>query len=511
MKIKGINFCANCMNRTEGQKRCPHCGYQQKDVSTSTRHLPPGTVLAERYVLGTVLGQGNFGITYIAMDTLFESVIAVKECFPRNHVYRNVTEGTGHDVCLYEEENQADYEQMMEKFLDEAKRLTQFREVDGIVSVHDFFHENNTAYIVMEYVKGVSLKEYIEEHGPMKGGWVLPHMDLLMDALEQIHKTGLIHRDISPDNIIVTPEEKFELIDFGSVRETNAEIEKSLTVVFKRGFSPAEQYRSRGKQGVWTDVYAVCATIYFCLTGNVPDESLERIFVDEVPSLLMMNQVDLSRSQKKAIMKGISVNVKERYSSISELRKALQNEKGRGLFFKGTALRMVYAGGALIGMGALVFWGMGNMGEEGNTEDTAANIIPTERQPVSMAAINGEPSAKPPGSEVKEKTYKVPSVVGLHYKKAENILNKRTLKVTLKWVKSGKRKNTVVAQNIKDGTSVQEGKRIRLNISKGKPEKTRPPVSTRVPEAASTPRPTQAVKSKATKKPPKVNLDGMIN
>lgn len=269
MKIKGINFCANCMNRTEGQKRCPYCGYCQKDVSTSTRHLPPGTVLAERYVLGKVLGQGNFGITYIAMDTLFESVIAVKECFLRNHVYRNVTEGTGHDVCLYEEENQADYEQMMEKFLDEAKRLTQFREVDGIVSVHDFFHENNTAYIVMEYVKGVSLKTYIEEHGPMKGEWVLQHMDLLMNALEQIHKTGLIHRDISPNNIIVTSEEKFELIDFGSVRETNAEVEKSLTVVFKRGFSPAEQYRSRGKQGVWTDVYAVCATIYFCLTGKM--------------------------------------------------------------------------------------------------------------------------------------------------------------------------------------------------------------------------------------------------
>ncbi len=510
MKIKGIDFCANCMNRTEGQMRCPYCGCLQKDVSTSMRHLPPGTVLAERYVLGKVLGQGNFGITYIAKDTLFESVIAVKECFPRNHVYRNVTEGTGHDVCLYEEENQADYEQMMEKFLDEAKRLALFREVDGIVSVHDFFHENKTAYIVMEYVKGISLKTYVEEHGPMEGGWVLQHMDLLMNALEQIHKTGLIHRDISPNNIIVTSEEKWELIDFGSVRETNAEIEKSLTVVFKRGFSPAEQYRSRGKQGVWTDVYAVCATMYFCLTGNVPDESLERIFVDEVPSLLRMDQVNLSRGQKKAIMKGISINVKERYSSISELRKALQDEKDRRLFFKGTVSRMVYAGGAMIGVGALIFWGM-NWGEERNTEDTVANVLPTGMQPVSMATINRKPTAKPPGSEVKEKTYKVPFVIGLHYKKAKNLMKNRKLKVTLKWVKSAKRKNTVVAQSIKNGTSVKEGKSIHLNISKGRPEKTQPPVPARVPEPADTPRPTKAAKSRATKKPPKVNLDGMIN
>lgn len=509
MKIKGIDFCANCMKKTEGQKRCPHCGYQSKDGNASMRHLPPGTVLAERYVLGKVLGQGNFGITYIAMDTLFESVIAVKECFPRNHVYRNVTEGTGHNVCLYEEENQADYEQMMEKFLDEAKRLTQFREVEGIVSVHDFFHENNTAYIVMEYVKGVSLKEYIEEHGPMNGEWVLGHMDLLMNALEQIHKTGLIHRDISPDNIIVTPEEKFELIDFGSVRETNAEIEKSLTVVFKRGFSPAEQYRSRGKQGVWTDVYAICATIYFCLTGNVPDESLERIFVDEVPSLLMMNQVDLSRSQKKAIMKGISVNVKERYSSIMELRKALQDEKGQGMFWRSPAIRMVCVSGVALGLAALVLWRMGDAGVEENAGNTLPAGIPM--QPVSMAAITGEETAAPKSSGMEEKTYKVPSVIGVNYKRAKNILNKRKLKVTLKWVKSEKRKNTVIAQSIKKGTSVKEGKCIRLNVSKGRPETTPPPVPARTPEPVVTPRPTQTAKSRATKKPPKVNLDGMIN
>ena len=198
-----MDYCINCMKKTEGQECCPHCGFQQSDGDSLARYLPPGTTLEDRFVVGRVLGQGSFGITYIGIDTLFDRVVAVKEYFPIHHVHRNVAGDEGIDVCLYEDENPEEYEQMMGKFLDEAKRLTQFREIKGIVSVHDFFFENNTAYMVMEYVEGVSLKEYVEEHGPMKGQWVLMHMDPLMDALENIHKTGLIHRDISPDNIIV--------------------------------------------------------------------------------------------------------------------------------------------------------------------------------------------------------------------------------------------------------------------------------------------------------------------
>ncbi len=477
-------------------------------MEIKTRYLPPDTVLGDRYVVGRVIGQGSFGITYIGRDTLFDSVVAVKEYFPAHHVYRNVTGAEGIMVCLYEDEDQSEYKQMMGKFLDEAKRLSQFREVRGIVSVRDFFFENNTAYMVMEYVEGVSLKEYVEKHGPMKGEWVLTHMDPLMDALEKIHETGLIHRDISPDNIIVKPDSSLELIDFGSARETNTEKEKSLTVVFKRGFSPAEQYRSRGEQGIFTDVYAVCATMYFCLTGTVPDEALERIFVDETPSLLSMPQVELSRRQKKAVMKGISVRAKERYSSIRELRMALKGERERH-----SRIKVLCAAGVAVCllMGLVYGYGKGS-GRIQTGKAPSANgsgVVDRDAPGISSGAgsaavqYRADGDTTPVPAPAVEKLYQVPSVTGLDHKKAEKKLKQKKMKVSIQWVDSEKKKNTVTAQSVKKGKRVRAGTKIRLKVSRGKTE----PEPTPVPTA----RPTHSPRPAATKKPPQDKLDGMID
>lgn len=515
MKIKGMDYCINCMKKTEGQECCPYCGFRQSDGKFPARYLPPGTILEDRFVVGGVLGQGSFGITYIGRDTLFDSVVAVKEYFPIHHVHRNVADGSGIHVCLYEDENPKEYEQMMGKFLDEAKRLTQFREVEGVVSVHDFFFENNTAYMVMEYVEGVSLKDYVEEHGPMKGQWVLTHMDPLMDALEKIHETGLIHRDISPDNIIVKPDSSLELIDFGSAREANAEKDKSLTVVFKRGFSPAEQYRSRGEQGIWSDVYAMCATMYFCLTGTVPDEALERIFVDEMPSLLSMPEVELSRSQKKAVMKGISVRAQERYSNIGELRMALQGEK-RGHHL---TMKIVCASVLLVCFAVVMISGSGRLQEETEPVDGATvSGRPVDKAvsgavSVSTSAMEGQAAEKPVQAVAEEKTYKVPSVLGLSYKKAEKKLKQKKMKVTIQWVESEKDKNIVVSQSVKKGKEVRAGKGIRLKVSKGKkvpdPTPSPRPKATPIPTPSSGGRDTK--NNKPAKKPSGDELDGMIN
>lgn len=477
-------------------------------MEIKTRYLPPGTILEERYVVGRVIGQGSFGITYIGRDTLFDDVVAVKEYFPAHHVFRNVTGDEGIKVCLYEDEDQTEYEQMMGKFLDEAKRLSQFREVRGIVSVRDFFFANNTAYMVMEYVEGVSLKEYVEKNGPMKGEWVLLHMDPLMDALERIHETGLIHRDISPDNIIVKPDLSLELIDFGSARQTNTEEEKSLTVVFKRGFSPAEQYRSRGEQGIFTDVYAVCATMYFCLTGKVPDEALERIFVDETPSLLSMPEIELSRCQKKAVMKGISVRAQERYSSIRELRMALNGEtdrhnRGKVLCAMGVTVCLI------AGVVYRYVSGDGEMQDERmpivSGSIYAGRDVPRISSGVTSSAVQhiAESDNKPVSSPAVEKTYRVPSVVGLDQSKAKKKLKQKKMKVTLQWTDSQKEKNTVISQSVKKGKKVRAGTKIRLKVSRGKAE----PEPTPVP----TVRPTPLPKPTATKKPSQEKLDGMID
>ena len=142
----------------------------------------------------------------------------------------------------------------------------------GIVTVHDYFEENNTAYIIMEYVDGCTMKEYIKANGPMECSKVLHLMKPVMEALENIHSKNMIHRDVSPDNIMIRSDGQLKLIDFGAARIMQEDEEKSFTVMLKRGYTPEEQYRTKGEQGPWTDVYALCATMYYMLTAeNLPE------------------------------------------------------------------------------------------------------------------------------------------------------------------------------------------------------------------------------------------------
>ena len=163
--------------------------------------------------------------------------------------------------------------------------MSAFSELDGIVSVRDFFYANLTAYIVMAYVEGVSLKTYVEVNGRIEGTLFLEMLKPILFSLAKVHETGVLHRDISPDNILITKENKMVLIDFGAARKENISMTRSMTVVFKQGYSPEEQYRSHGKQGAWSDIYALCATAYYALTGRRPDEAIERVLEDEMQSL----------------------------------------------------------------------------------------------------------------------------------------------------------------------------------------------------------------------------------
>ena len=463
MKIQGSEYCIYCMQLMEGERKCPHCGRAPEKYQSLSKYLPLGTLLQERYILGRVLGQGSFGITYIGRDLLLNNIVAVKEYFPVHHLHRNVVTTENMSVTLYEDENQKEYEKMLEKFLHETQRLSQFRDVKGIVSVRDFFYENNTAYMVMEYVDGVSLKKYIDENGPMSGEWMLQHMVPILDALEQIHETGLIHRDISPDNIIVTPNKEAVLIDFGSARETNINTDKSLTVVFKRGFSPEEQYRSRGIQGVWSDVYAMCATMYYCLTGSAPDEALERIFVDETPSLLSMKEIDLKRYQKKAIMKGISVRADKRYPGMKELKSELLKAEGK------SPTKWILSGISLLLIGIVFLLsqikGKNNAASVDRKTDVNNYNDSAKQQPesVSTAAVKTISPSKEP-VVIK---YTIPNVVGKKYSDVKSLLKKKKCKVKIQRVNSSKSKNIIISQSIDAGKKVKEGTILTLKVSKG--------------------------------------------
>jgi serine/threonine protein kinase len=209
------------------------------------------------------------------------------------------------------------------RFVNEAKSLARFRKLPGIVAVNDFFQENGTAYIVMEYVEGKTVKDYLAEMGGrLPAAQVFEMLKPVMDSLSKVHNAGIIHRDISPDNIMLDTDGSMKLLDFGAAREFANSGDESMSVMLKHGFAPEEQYRSRGVQGPWTDVYALCATMYKCMTGITPLESNERRISDDVkpPSEL---GIVIDPAQEAVLMKGMAVLQEDRWQSVSELYGAL--------------------------------------------------------------------------------------------------------------------------------------------------------------------------------------------
>lgn len=275
--------------------------------------LRPGTRLIGHYVIYSVLGQGGFGITYMGMDELHQTKVAIKEYFPQGIVTRNVDYGD--DVTITYVGQEANYLSGKQHFIDEAHIMLQFDKNQGIVDVIDFFEVNNTAYIVMEYLDGITLKQYLKEKGRISAEDIQMLMVPLMESLDEIHSQGLIHRDISPDNIMVLSNGDIKLMDFGAARAYTDFGERSLSVVLKPGYAPPEQYQTHGVQGPWTDIYALCATIYKCITGKTPPDAIQRV-MDDTLQLPSDFGVVLPASMEMALIKGMSISPQQRYQDI---------------------------------------------------------------------------------------------------------------------------------------------------------------------------------------------------
>jgi serine/threonine protein kinase len=300
---------------------CLLCGYDAASTPTQLYQLPLRTILSGKYMVGRVLGEGGFGITYVGYDLNLDLKVAIKEFYPSGFVTRSSTLST--TVQPHHGEQGDIFIKGRDRFVDEAKRLAKFRVFAGIVMVSDFFVENGTAYIVMEYVDGVTLKSYIAQMGGrLPPEQVLEMLKPIFSSLAQVHESGIIHRDISPDNIMITADGNVKLLDFGAAREFDDEANKSLSVLLKHGYAPAEQYRTKGAQGPYTDVYALSATIYKAITGVTPESSMDRMFEDKVepPGAL---GVILPDYQGAALMKGLAIRREDRYQTIKELYTAL--------------------------------------------------------------------------------------------------------------------------------------------------------------------------------------------
>lgn len=316
-------LCYNCFKEIPDHSECcPFCDFdREKNRNDYPQALPFGSILNGRYITGRVLGQGGFGITYVAKDHKTKSLVAIKEFFPDAMAVRT----SAISVSPYSGERGENFAYGRQLFLQEAKTLAEFIGNPNIVRVYRYFEENGTAYFVMEYVEGKSFQQLIAE----KGGrlcWdeAIDVIAPVLNALAAVHSKGIIHRDVTPDNIRVTADGTVKLLDFGAARYSLGDVSRSLDIVLKHGFAPKEQYSRWGKQGPYTDIYCVGASLYYALTGHKPPEAIDRMERDDLipPSAL---GVRITREQENALIKALSVSPADRFQSARDFLESLKS------------------------------------------------------------------------------------------------------------------------------------------------------------------------------------------
>ena len=320
--MEEIFFCPGCMAKTAPvDGKCPVCGCNV-NMENAPHQLPVNTILYGRYIVGRVLGAGGFGITYIGYDLKLDGRVAIKEYYPSGAANRSVS------LTVYPtaEGNGNPFETGKERFLKEARVLSGFIEDSSIVTLRDYFEENGTAYIVMEYLDGEDLSHYAVRHGKFTFDEALDLLEPAMLALDKVHKKGLIHRDISPSNLMVLSDGRIKVLDFGAARLQSVNGELSLSVMLKPGYAPIEQYSTHGEQGPWTDVYAMSATFYRLITGKAPTSATDRTCGSavELPSAL---GVKITPAQEGALMHGLALQSADRTQTMAGLAESLRAKK----------------------------------------------------------------------------------------------------------------------------------------------------------------------------------------
>lgn len=321
--MEGTGYCMGCMHKLDWDGRCHYCGFDERNYKKDQQLGLHTRLKNGEYMIGRQLGQGGFGITYIGMDTILLQTVAIKEYFPFGAVRRN----DRNEIELYDEKYRKDYEKGLESFLCEGRILARFSNLTAVVGVKNFFHENNTAYLVMDYVEGLSVREYVKHYGVLSPDRTLFLVQQVIADMQMIHHKQVLHRDVSADNLIITHNGSLKLIDFGATRQEFTKNQYTGTILCKQGYSAIEQYSTGRNQGPWTDIYGLCASIYFMLTGVVPDSAPDRIQNDCVRSLVQMDEIAMPKVQKEAIMKGLAVEVEHRCHTMAELYAALYGEK----------------------------------------------------------------------------------------------------------------------------------------------------------------------------------------
>ena len=314
-----MKYCYHCMHKNHNESNvCSICGRILEQIEQKPYLLKAGSMLDNRYLVGNVLGEGGFGITYVGIDTVLDIKVAIKEYYPTGMVSRDLGESSRVFTLSNSDANDI-FAHGKKHFLSEARILAKLSDEAGIVNVTNFFEANNTAYIIMEYLDGKNLGEYIKSVGQISYDNAVCLLMPVMISLGKLHDAGMLHRDISPDNIMLVGND-VKLIDFGAAKDFSDE--KSFSLMLKPGYAPVEQYMRHGEQGPWTDIYALCATIYKCITGSTPDDSVTRNYEDDVKSPSQLG-IEIDPLFEKVLMKGLAIKKKDRWQDINDLISAL--------------------------------------------------------------------------------------------------------------------------------------------------------------------------------------------
>lgn len=309
-------LCSSCFAAIK-KEPCKKCGFSSDSYVPDKMVLPAGSILMGNFIIGRVLGKGGFGITYQAYDFKYNYIIAIKEYFPVEIALRGAGE-TG--LMVRDQKSVALFRKGVEKFYNEADFISEFSENPNIVSVYQLFYENNTAYFTMEYLSGITLKDYVNRVGTVTAEQAAYIAERVANALVSVHAKSVLHRDVSPDNIMLCSDGNVKLLDFGAARQVFPEGSQLLSVILKPGFAPLEQYMRNGKQGEWTDVYSLGASLYYALTKQIPEDPQNR-FEDD--SELEKHMNNIPPELRVVITKAMEVKYTDRYQSSREFANVL--------------------------------------------------------------------------------------------------------------------------------------------------------------------------------------------
>lgn len=462
--------CMGCMAEIpETEEICRYCGYQKDTDVKEAYYLLPGKIVGEKYIVGKVLGYGGFGVTYIGWDTVLGRKVAIKEYLPSDFATRSY--GTK-SLTVFSGEATVQFEAGLNSFIAEAKRLAKFNDVPEIVDIYDCFMENDTGYIIMEFLDGITVKEMLKKRGKLPVEEARKIIMSVLRGLAQVHKEGIIHRDIAPDNIFITKDNEVRILDFGAARYATAVQSRSLSVILKPGYAPEEQYRSRGEQGPWTDVYAVGAAFYRMVTGVRPEESIERMAEDHLktPSQLgiaidenienaMMNSLNVKREYRISDAASFYQALDSKLDVVRVIEKKEKKEDGRiPLPLKISAAAAVVLAGIV-----LALFATGNLSLAPKTIDSSAGAVP-----------------------LAENESYVPDVSGMSYEAAEEALKERKLSVVINGMNYSEsiEKNKILSQTPKSGEKIAAEETVYVIMSGGKEEVMMPDFSGMEYEAA---------------------------